>query len=158
MRRKLRAPEGGETLTYLFHFQISNEGGRQACSVQVQAPNFQDAVTFFRQNFPQIESTARDHLVNRIGDRRPLKLAALGDPNMRAARPGRGVDQRQPRKSDNSQKRVERSQRAPPRARVKPQGQGGLSEPLPQSKFGVTVAPLGAARVAVASSITVLAD
>src|SRR5215211_3144534 len=130
MRRKLRAPEGGETLTYLFHFQISNEGGRQACSVQVQAPNFQDAVTFFRQNFPQIESTARDHLVNRIGDRRPLKLAALGDPNMRAARPGRGV-QRQPMKSDNSQKRVERSQRAPHVPPGSSPKQGGLSEPCP---------------------------
>jgi len=132
MRRELRAPKGAETLTYSFHFQISNNGGRQACSVEVQAPNVQDATTFFRQNLPEIESMARYHLVNGIGDRRTLKLAALGDPNMRAARPGRGVDQRQPRKSDNSQKRVERSQRAPPRAaRVKPQGQGGLSEPCP---------------------------
>ena len=43
MRRKLRAPEGAGTLTYSFHFQISNNGGRQACSVEVLAPTFQDA-------------------------------------------------------------------------------------------------------------------
>ena len=109
MRRELRAPKGAETLTYSFHFQISNNGGRQACSVEVQAPNFQDATTFFRQNWPQIESIARDHLVNGIGDRQPLKLAALGDPNMRAARRGRLDDQRLPRKSRISPKRDERS-------------------------------------------------
>ena len=132
MRRKLRAPEGAETLTYLFHFQISNKGGRQACSVDVQAPSFQDATTFFRQNWPQIESIARDHLANGIGDRRPLKLAALGDPNMRAARRGRLADPRRARKSGNSPKRVERSQRAPPcAAEVMAEGQGGLSEPCP---------------------------
>src|SRR5436190_24302921 len=55
MRRKLRAPEGAETLTYLFHFQISSKGGRQACTVQVQSPNFHDATTYFRQNWPKIE-------------------------------------------------------------------------------------------------------
>ena len=132
MRRKLRAPEGAETLTYSFHFQISNNGGRQACSVQVQASSFQDATTFFRQNWPQIEFIARDHLANGIGDRRPLKLAALGEPNMRAARRGRLADPRPPRKSGNSPKRVERLLRPPPCATgVKPEGQGGLSEPCP---------------------------
>src|SRR5437868_5765461 len=109
MRRELRAPEGAETLIYSFHFQISNKGGRQACSVELQAPNFQDATTFFRQNWPQIEFMARDHLANGIGDRRPLKLAALGDPNMRAARRGRLADQRPPRKSGNGSKGVEQS-------------------------------------------------
>ena len=132
MLRKLRAPEGAETLTYSFHFQISNNGGRQACSLQVQASNFQDATTFFRQNWPQIEFIARDHLANGIGDRRPLKLAALGEPNMRAAKRGRLADPRPPRKSGNSPKRVERLLRPPPCATgVKPEGQGGLSEPCP---------------------------
>ena len=88
MRRELRAPKGAETLTYSFHFQISNNGGRQACSVEVQAPNVQDATTFFRQNLLQIESIARDHLVNGIGDPRVVKLAALGAPMMRATRRG----------------------------------------------------------------------
>ena len=132
MRRKLRAPEGAETLTYSFHFQISNKGGRQACSVEVQAPNFQDATTFFRQNWPRIESIARDHLANGIGGRRPLKLAALGDPNMPAARRGRLADPRRPRKSGNSPKRVERLLRPSPcAAGVMAEGQGGLSEPCP---------------------------
>jgi len=132
MRRKLRAPEGAETLTYSFHFQLSNKGGRQACSVEVQAPNFQDATTFFRQNWPQIESIARDHLANGIGDRRPLKLAALGEPNMRAARRGRLANPRPPRKSGISPKRLERSLRASPcAAGVMAEGQGGFSEPCP---------------------------
>jgi hypothetical protein len=73
MRRELRAPRGAETLTYSFHFQISNNGGRQAFSVEVQAPNVQDATTFFRQNLLQIESIARDHLVNGIGDPRVVR-------------------------------------------------------------------------------------
>src|SRR5215212_2976419 len=134
MRRELRAPKGAETLSYSFHFQISNNGGRQACSVEVQAPNVQDATTFFRQNLPQIESIARDHLVNGIGDRRTLKLAALGDPNMRAARRGRLADQRVPRKSGNSPKRVERLLRPSPcAAGVMAEGQGGLSEHCPIS-------------------------
>ena len=129
MRRKLRAPEGAGTLTYSFHFQISNNGGRQACSVQVQASNFQDV---FRQNWPQIEFIARDHLANGIGDRRPLKLAALGEPNMRAAKRGRLADPRPPRKSGNSPKQVERLLRpAPCAAGVMAEGQGGLSEPCP---------------------------
>jgi hypothetical protein len=109
MRRELQAPKGAETLTYSFHFQISNKGGRQACSVEVQAPNFQDATTFFRQNFPQIEFMARDHLANGIGDRRPIKLAALGDPNVRAERRGRLAHQRRPRKSGNGSNGVEQS-------------------------------------------------
>jgi len=110
MRRELRAPQGAETLTYSFHFQTSNKGGRQACSVEVQAPNVQVATTFFRQNWPKIESLARDHLANGTGGRRTLKLAALGDLTMRGTRRGRVADQRRPkRKSGNSLKRVERS-------------------------------------------------
>jgi hypothetical protein len=72
MRRERRATaEGAQTLTYTFHFQISNKGGRQACSVKVQAPNIHDATAFFRQNWPMIESMARDGLVSRT-----IKLAA----------------------------------------------------------------------------------
>jgi hypothetical protein len=132
MRRELRAPRGAETLTYSFHFQISNNGGRQAFSVEVQAPNVQDATRFFRQNLPGIESMARDHLANGIGGRRALRLAAVGDPNLCAARAGRLADQRRrPRKSGNSPKRVEPSKSSLVAAGVKPQGQGGHSEPCP---------------------------
>ena len=77
MRRERRATaEGAQTITYTLHFQISNKGGRQACSVKVQAPNIHDAMTFFRQNWPMIESMARDGLVNRTGDDRTIELAA----------------------------------------------------------------------------------
>jgi hypothetical protein len=41
-------------IAYTFHFQITNKGARQACSVKVQAPNIHDATTFFRQNWPTI--------------------------------------------------------------------------------------------------------
>jgi hypothetical protein len=76
MRRE-RQPtnKDAETIAYTFHFQITNKGGRQACSVKVQAPNFHDATTFFRQNWPMIESIARDGLDRRSGDDRTIKLA-----------------------------------------------------------------------------------
>ena len=77
MRRERQpASEEAETTSYTFHFQISNKGGRQACSVKVQAPNIHDATAFFRQNWPMIESMARDGLVSRTGDDRTIKLAA----------------------------------------------------------------------------------
>jgi hypothetical protein len=76
MRRERRAIcENAETLSYTFHFQITNKGGRQACSVKVQAPNVHDATTFFRQNWPIVETWARDRLVNRTGDDRTITLA-----------------------------------------------------------------------------------
>jgi hypothetical protein len=122
MRRELRP----ETLTYSFHFQISSKGGRQAFSVEVHAPNVQDATTLFRQNWSKIESIARDHLADGIGVRRTLKLAALGDP-MRATMRGRVADERRP-KRNNSLKRA--SLRASPCAiGVTTEGQGPLSEP-----------------------------
>jgi hypothetical protein len=128
MRRELRAPKGAETLTYSFHFQISSKGGRQAFSVEVHAPNVQDATTLFRQNWSKIEFIARDHLADGIGVRRTLKLAAPGDP-MRATMRGRVADERRP-KRNNSLKRAERSLRASPcAAGVTPEGQGPLSEP-----------------------------
>jgi hypothetical protein len=77
MRRERRATsEDAGTTTYTFHFQITNNGGRQACSVKVQAPNIHDATTFFRQNWPMIVSIARDGLVGRTGDERTITLAA----------------------------------------------------------------------------------
>jgi hypothetical protein len=42
----------------------------------VQAPNIHDATTFFRQNWPMIESMAREGLASRSGgDDRTIKLA-----------------------------------------------------------------------------------
>ncbi|HET7125336.1 MAG TPA: hypothetical protein VFI51_14585 [Bradyrhizobium sp.] len=77
MRRERRATsEDAETTTYTFHFQITNNGGRQACSVKVQAPSIHDATTFFRQNWPTIVSMARDGLVSGTGDERIIMLAA----------------------------------------------------------------------------------
>jgi hypothetical protein len=67
--------EEAGTTTYTFHFQISNKGGRQACSVKVLAPNFSDATTCFRQNWPMIESMARDGLTGRSNDDMTIKLA-----------------------------------------------------------------------------------
>jgi hypothetical protein len=76
MRRERRPNnEDAETIGYTFHFQITNNGGRQACSVKVQAPNIHDATTFFRQNWPMIESMARDGLAKRSHDNRMIKLA-----------------------------------------------------------------------------------
>ncbi len=63
MRRDEQPIEGDSDATgYTFHFQISNQNGRRACSVKVQAPNIQDATLFFRQNWPTIELMARDGL------------------------------------------------------------------------------------------------
>jgi hypothetical protein len=75
MRRERRATsEDAETITYTFHFQITNKGGRQACCVKVQAPNIHDATTFFRQDRPMIEAMARDGLASSSGDDRTIKL------------------------------------------------------------------------------------
>jgi hypothetical protein len=53
MRREREPTDNdAETMAYTFHFQITNKGGRQACSVKVQAPNIHDARSFFRQNWP----------------------------------------------------------------------------------------------------------
>ena len=76
MRRERRpSDEDTETIVYTFHFQITNNGGRQACSVKVQAPNMRDATTFFRQNWSMIESMARDGLTKRSHDYRMIRLA-----------------------------------------------------------------------------------
>ena len=63
MRRDDQPIENDQDITgFTFHFQISNGGVRQACSVSVQAPSMQDATAFFRQNWPTIESMAREGL------------------------------------------------------------------------------------------------
>jgi hypothetical protein len=78
MRCERRPNNDAETIAYTFHFQIANNGGRQACSVAVRAPTIQDATTFFRQNWPMIESMARDGLATRSGDDRTIRLAVPG--------------------------------------------------------------------------------
>jgi hypothetical protein len=76
MRRERRpTDEDGDTIAFTFHFQMANNGGRQACSVEVQASNIHDATAFFRQNWPMIESIARDGLLNRPDGDRTIKLA-----------------------------------------------------------------------------------
>ena len=76
MRRERQPTDkNAETIAYTFHFQITDKGGRQACSVKVQAPNIHDARSFFRQNWPMIESLARDGLVGRCEADRTIKLA-----------------------------------------------------------------------------------
>ena len=64
--------EDAETAGYTFNFQTSSSRGRQACSVKVQAHNFQDATQFIRQNWPIIETMAREELAK---DCRYIELA-----------------------------------------------------------------------------------
>ena len=76
MRRDALPVAGDTEVTgYTFHFQISNSGARQACSVQVLAPSLQDATSFFRQNWPMIETMARDGLARGSLDRIQLAVA-----------------------------------------------------------------------------------
>jgi hypothetical protein len=75
MRREHRlAEQDRKVIDFTFHFQITSNGGRQACSVKVQAPNVHDATAFFRQNWLMIESMARDGLANR-SQNKTIKLA-----------------------------------------------------------------------------------
>jgi len=77
MRRDHQPIENcSDTTGYTFHFQISNRGGRQACSVKVQAPNIQDATMFFRQNWATIELMARDGLAGGSRDSGRVRLIA----------------------------------------------------------------------------------
>ena len=79
MRREGQSSrESQETTGYTFYFQITNNGGRQACSVKIAAPTLGDAATFFRQNWPAIESLARDSLARSSGASHPI----LVDPTM----------------------------------------------------------------------------
>jgi hypothetical protein len=76
MRREVHPMRKGDKTTgYTFYFQMTNKGGRQACSVKIAAPNLGEATTFFRQNWPMIESMARDSLTRRPDARKPINLA-----------------------------------------------------------------------------------
>jgi hypothetical protein len=58
----------GESVGYTFFFQIANEGGRRACCVKVDALNIHEASALFRQQWPVIESMARDGINSGIDD------------------------------------------------------------------------------------------
>jgi hypothetical protein len=58
----------GESVGYTFFFQIANEGGRRACCVKVDALNIPEASALFRQQWPVIESMARDGINSGIDD------------------------------------------------------------------------------------------
>ena len=74
MRRDVQPHrEDAEAAGYTFNFQISSSRGRQGCSVKVQAQNFQDATQFIRQNWPIIETMAREELAKGC---RHIELAA----------------------------------------------------------------------------------
>jgi hypothetical protein len=74
MRRDVQPHgEDAETAGYTFNFQISSSRGRQACTVKVQAQNSQDATQFIRQNWPIIETMAREELAKGC---RHIELAA----------------------------------------------------------------------------------
>jgi hypothetical protein len=76
MRRERRQTnKDAEAIAYTFHFQITNNGGRQACSVKVQAPNISRRHDILPANWPMTESMARDGLVSRSGEDRTIKLA-----------------------------------------------------------------------------------
>jgi hypothetical protein len=78
MRQELQqANSDQDTVAYTFHFQITNQGGRQACCVKVQAPSHHDATQFFRQNWPMIESMAREGLTKPERDVIKLAVPAL---------------------------------------------------------------------------------
>jgi hypothetical protein len=67
--------EAVEAKGYNFHFQITNKGGRQACSVEVMAASSGDAAAFVRQNWPMIESRAREALARRPAVDGAIRLA-----------------------------------------------------------------------------------
>ena len=76
MRRERRPNnEDAGTIAYTFHFQITNKGGRQACSVKVEAQSISDATALLRENWAMIESMARDRLISASSDDRTIKLA-----------------------------------------------------------------------------------
>jgi hypothetical protein len=60
--------DNAEAVAYTFHFQMTSGGGRQACSIRVQAADFDGARTLFRENWPMIEPLARDRLANLSGE------------------------------------------------------------------------------------------
>jgi hypothetical protein len=77
MRRECRLNNKEADTGYTFHFQIADNGARQACSVKVQAPNIDDATTFFRKNWMAVVSMAREGLVGRPRNDGTIRLATL---------------------------------------------------------------------------------
>jgi hypothetical protein len=57
-----------EAKSYTFHFQMTNGGGRQACSVRVRASDLDSARLFFRDNWRLIEPLARERLAGRANE------------------------------------------------------------------------------------------
>ena len=69
MRQERKPDNGdGERVGYTFFFQIANDGGRQACCVKVDGLNMHEAAALFRQNWPAIESMARDGIKTKVID------------------------------------------------------------------------------------------
>jgi hypothetical protein len=66
MRKETPAGADGKSAGYTIFFQIANDGGRRACCAKVEALNIQEASALFRQNWPVIESMARDGVVSRV--------------------------------------------------------------------------------------------
>jgi hypothetical protein len=63
MRKEQTLVSGdAEPVGYSFFFQIANDGGWRACCVKVDALSIQEAAARFRQNWPVIESMARDSI------------------------------------------------------------------------------------------------
>ena len=75
MRQLRNAVNGdGEPGGYSFFFQIANDGERRACCVKVDAPSMQEASVLFREEWPAIESMARDGIKSGIADDGIIKL------------------------------------------------------------------------------------
>ncbi len=75
MRRDDRPiKEDSEAVGFNFHFQIVNGAGRKACSIRVEAHNYHDATSFFRQNWPTIKLMARESLASAT-DGREINLS-----------------------------------------------------------------------------------
>jgi hypothetical protein len=56
----------GQPGGYSFFFQIANDGERRACCVKVEAPSMHEASALFRENWPVIESMARDGIKGEV--------------------------------------------------------------------------------------------
>jgi hypothetical protein len=65
MRRDDRPiKEDSEAVGFNFHFQITSGAGRKACRIRVEAHDYHDATSFFRQNWPTVELMARESLAS----------------------------------------------------------------------------------------------
>ncbi|MBI5260399.1 MAG: hypothetical protein HY852_01105 [Bradyrhizobium sp.] len=62
------------TADFKFNFQMTNMGGRHACTVSIKAPSRNEAVSFFRENWPTIEKLAREGLATTAGRQITVRL------------------------------------------------------------------------------------